>query len=604
VRFALGARVSAGTPALRSPLRAPHGSVDTHRRTAVLALRPYQRECLERLRARYREGKRRLLVSLPTGTGKTVVFAHLPSFFAMKRRLLVLAHRQELLEQAAEKFRAADPDLAVGIEQGERRAPRDARVVIASVPTLGRADSGRITDLDPEDFYLVVVDEAHHAVAPTYRRIFDHFGLLAPGSKKLLVGFTATPRRGDQRGLGQVFEEIAYKKTLSAMIADGFLCPLRGFRVSSGLSLDGVRVRHGDFIEAELARAVATPERNALVVKAYGELAAGRRALAFCVDVAHARALAEAFRAGGVRAGAVWGAMGAEPRRAALRAFAEGELSVLTNCNLLTEGFDEPRVDCVLMARPTQSELLYAQMVGRGTRLHADKSDLLVIDIADNSRRHKLAGLNALFGLPDALDLRGLSALTVARQLEQLARRYPWIELTRVTRADELALAVERVDLIRFEPPDEVVPYTSFAWCRSPGGGFRLNLPDGEWVTLHEDHLGRWVIACHSRREPPLPAKPLARATLPEAIEAVDEIVATARREAVMIIDLDAEWRERPASEKQLRALEQRRIPRPAGLTRGQASWIISMSAPTGDVPAAHLQPIDARRAPEDTTRE
>jgi superfamily II DNA or RNA helicase len=162
-------------------------------------------------------------------------------------------------------------------------------------------------------------------------------------------------------------------------------------------------------VESDLARAVAVPERNALVVKAYQELTAGRRAIVFCVDVAHAQALAGAFRERGVRAGAVWGAMGPGPRRDALRAFGEGRLDVLTNCNVLTEGFDEPRVDCVLMARPTQSELLYAQMVGRGTRLHQDKSDLVVVDVVDNSRRHRLAGLNALFDLPDTLDLRGIS---------------------------------------------------------------------------------------------------------------------------------------------------------------------------------------------------
>jgi ATP-dependent helicase IRC3 len=158
---------------------------------AVMNLRPYQRECLERILVRYKQGRRRLLVSLPTGTGKTVIFAKMPEFLAMKKRMLVLAHRQELLDQAAAKFHAVAPELRVGIEQGERSAPSDARVVLASVPTVGRLESRRLQRLDPEQFYVVVVDEAHHAVAPSYRRVFDHFGLFAERTQRLLGGATS-----------------------------------------------------------------------------------------------------------------------------------------------------------------------------------------------------------------------------------------------------------------------------------------------------------------------------------------------------------------------------------------------------------------------------
>jgi len=178
-----------------------------------MKLRPYQHECLRRLRARYREGARRLLVSLPTGTGKTVVFAAMPGFFEMKKRMLVLAHRQELLEQAAAKFEAAVPHLPVGIEQGSRHAAPDARIVLASVATVGREESSRLLKLDPEQFYLIVVDEAHHAVAATYRRVFDHFGLFDEGTKRLLVGFTATPRRGDKQTLAEVTARGATTRT-------------------------------------------------------------------------------------------------------------------------------------------------------------------------------------------------------------------------------------------------------------------------------------------------------------------------------------------------------------------------------------------------------
>src|SRR5213593_3148958 len=249
-------------------------------------LRPYQTEALVRLLKAYKARKRRVIVSLPTGTGKTVVFAHFPSALRMKKRLLVLAHREELLLQARDKFRSSDPDLKVEIEQAGARASAGARVVVASVPTLARGDGARLAQLRPDDFSIIVVDEAHHAVAPSYRRIFDHFGLFLSGASRYLVGFTATPRRGDHQGLGEVFEEVCYARDLREMISDGYLCPIRGWRVDTDLWLDSVKVRHGDFVESHLARVVDTPARNALLVRAYRELAGGRRTIVFCVDVA------------------------------------------------------------------------------------------------------------------------------------------------------------------------------------------------------------------------------------------------------------------------------------------------------------------------------
>lgn len=541
-------------------------------------LRPYQRECLESILAGYRRGLRRVLVSLPTGTGKTVVFANLPKFLKMKRRMLMIAHRQELLDQAADKFAASVPDLSIGIEQAGRSAASDCRIVLASVPTVGRQGSARLLEMPPDDFYLIVVDEAHHAVAPSYRRIFDHFDLFAEDSKRLLVGFTATPRRGDKHALSSVFQEVAYAKTLPEMVRAGYLCPLRGWRVSTCISLGSVATRHGDFVESELASVVDVPERNQLVVDAYQELAAGRRAVVFCVNVAHVLALAAAFQEAGVRAAPVWGAMSREDRQSVLQAFHQGELQVLTNCNVLTEGFDEPRVDCVVMARPTQSQLLYAQMVGRGTRLHPDKSDLVVIDIVDNSSRHKLAGLNALFDLPEDLDLAGHSAIQTVDALERLSREAPWIDFSRVDSAAELPLVTQRVDLFRFEPPSEIADLTDFAWCGLPDGGYRLNLTNGEWLSVRLDDLGRWQATLHLPKAAPQPGP--VHPTLPKSIRAVDRFVKEQRPDLVHVLKIDADWREQGPSQKQLDLLRRRNIPIAPDLTRGQASWLITHSNP------------------------
>jgi ATP-dependent helicase IRC3 len=545
-------------------------------------LRPYQRQCLERLRQRYREGKRRLLVSLPTGTGKTVIFAQFPHYFRMKKRLLVLAHREELLEQARQKFHDADPNLRVEIEQAGKRASAECKVVIASVPTIGRAGSARLAALDPQDFYLIVVDEAHHAVAKSYRAIFEHFQVLAPDTPRMLVGFTATPRRGDQQGLGEVFEEIAYNRSLEEMIRGRFLCPVAGWRVNSNVNLDGVQVKTGDFVESQLARVVHVAERNALLLRAYQDLARQRRCIVFCVNVAHAQDVAALFRAAGIRAAAVWGAMPKDERRAMLAQLSSGALEVVTNCNVLTEGFDEPRVDCILMGRPTHSRLLYAQMVGRGTRLHPQKSDLLVIDVADNSRKHSLAGLHALFDLNPALDLQGGNALAMADRLRAVAERYPWVDLQKIKTPQDLEFVAERIDLFRFTPPDEVQPYTDLSWCAIPGGGYRLNLPEREHVEIQQNLLDAWEIRFHSPRRRGEAVSLGAAGNLPDAIHTAEAFVERERAAAIRILDLSARWRNQPPSDAQRALLRRKGIPIPEGLTRGQASWMIGLLSAHG----------------------
>lgn len=542
----------------------------------MLELRPYQRECLSRLHACYKEGRRRVLVALPTGTGKTVVFAQFPRFFRMKRRLLVLAHREELLLQAADKFAQVDPELKVEIEQAGRQASGEAAVVVASVPTLGRRGSTRLARLDPESFYLIVVDEAHHAVASTYRRIFDHFSIFAPGSQRMLVGFTATPFRGDGQGLGAVFEEIAYSRSLEEMITSRFLCPVTGWRVRSDVDLTGVRVQAGDFVESQLAARVNVEARNALVLKAFRELAPHRRALVFCADVAHTLALAATFREAGVATAAVFGAMPKPERATTLARFSRGELQVVTNCNLLTEGFDEPRLDCLIMARPTKSRLLYAQMVGRGTRLHPDKRDLVVIDVVDNSQRHSLRGLHTLFNLPARLELRGASAVTVAEAIARLSARFPWVDVDQLRTPEDVAMAAERIELFSFDPPEAIDGLTRFVWQRDAGEGYRLPLPEGEVVEVTPSLLDDYEIHLHQHREG---QRLLLHRTenLPSAIRFADRFVAKHRPDAVRLVDQEARWRDREPTENQLRILAERGVPTPSGLTRGQVSWMISL---------------------------
>jgi len=540
----------------------------------TLNLRPYQSEALTAVRNAYKAGKRRVIVSLPTGTGKTVVFAHFPKVLQMKKRLLVLAHREELLLQARDKFQSIDPELKTEIEQAGSRASADAKVVIASVPTLAR-NAARLSRLQPGEFSIIVVDEAHHAVAPSYRRIFDHFGLFEPSVPRYLIGFTATPRRGDKQGLGEVFEEVCYARDMREMIRDRYLCPITGWRVDTDLSLDNVKVRgkHGDFVESQLARVVNTPSRNNLLVKAYRDFAPQRRTIVFCVDVSHAKDVQHAFTEAGIPTAAVWGELPRDERRNVLARFSAGEVDVVTNCNLLTEGFDEPRVDCVIMARPTRSKLLYAQMLGRGTRLHPDKGDLIVIDVADNSRTHQLPGLHSLFNLPLNMNLSGGYALDIERDIERLNRTQPWIDTSRIHSLEDLKLAAERIEFFNFGPPAELRSYSQNTWHTVPGG-YRLSLPNGESISIEPNLLDTWDVQLSAAGEK---AKALARSeSLAEAVQSADQFVAINRPDARRLVESSARWRNERPTDKQKAVLARHRIPVPSGLTRGQAAQMIS----------------------------
>ncbi|MBC7106262.1 MAG: restriction endonuclease subunit R, partial [Firmicutes bacterium] len=228
----------------------------------------------------------------------------------------------------------------------------------------------------------------HHAVARTYVFVLERLGFMSGDPDKLLLGVTATPVRGDKVGLGAVFQKIVYQRSLLWMVRAGYLVDFRGLVVDTGVDLGDVRVVAGDFADADLEGVLNTEDRNGLIARAYLDHTAGRRAVAFTAGVQHALDLAATFRAAGVTAEAVSGETPEEERRKLLSAFRAGDVRVLCNCNLLTEGWDEPSLDCILMARPTKSKALYLQMLGRGARPYPGKQDCLVIDFVDNTGRH------------------------------------------------------------------------------------------------------------------------------------------------------------------------------------------------------------------------
>lgn len=537
-------------------------------------LRDYQVECLETLLARYRAGGRRELVCLPTGTGKTVIFAAFPGFFRMRKRMIVLAHREELLDQAREKILRANPKLTVEIEQAGRRASTGCDVVVASVPTLGRKGSKRLAALDPEEFYLIVVDEAHHSTAATYKRILEHFGVFDKGTRKLLVGFTATPKRGDGEGLDQVFEGIAFSRTLPEMILAGYLSPVVGWRVETDVDLSGVRTRMGDFATGQLSDAVNVKERNELVVEVYRERLDGRRTLVFCVDVAHAKSLAKTFRKARIAAACVTGETPHDKRRKTLADFGAGRTRVLTNCMVLTEGYDEPSISGIILARPTKSTLLYTQMIGRGTRIHPGKENVTVVDIVDVTRDHSLIGLPTLFGLTDRFDLEGRTTTEVEEALRWVGENRPWVRTDLATSLSDLRHRCTRVNLLDLGLPDELCGVAEFAWAATGPAAYRLGLAEGESVTVSPTIMKEWEIAVVKRGK----AEGLGAETSPErAVRKAEAWIATHRKDSLGLVILGTRWRGERASEKQRALLGSRGLQAPRGITKGQASHLIAM---------------------------
>lgn len=347
----------------------------------MISLRPYQRECVEVVNAL--EGGSHL-VHMATGLGKTVVFSSLER----KGRVLVLSHRDELVRQPVKFYEAQG--CRVGIEKGEETSDGE-EVVSATVQTLSRKK--RLSRFRKGDFDMVITDEAHHALAPSYRRIVD---ALQP---RIHLGFTATPRRGDDRGLKDVFDDIVFSRDLKWGVENGWLADIDCRRVYVDWDTSRLRKKNGDWAVSDLDAEVNRPTTNAQVARAYEEFAEGST-LVFAASVTHAHELATMMEGSAV----VDGRMPMEERRAVLRAFEEGEVGCLINYGVFTEGTDLPMIRTVLLARPTQNPTLYAQMVGRGLRIDESrgKKSVRLIDCVGATRDNRLCTAPTLFGLNES----------------------------------------------------------------------------------------------------------------------------------------------------------------------------------------------------------
>lgn len=346
---------------------------------AAITLRPYQAESIAAIEGEWKQGHRRTLLVLPTGCGKTIVFCKLTEGRVRAgERVLILAHRGELLQQAADKLLKAT-GLRCAVEKAEESCLDSwYRVTVGSVQSLMREK--RLNQFPPDYFGTIVIDEAHHVLSDGYQRVLEHF------SSAQVLGVTATPDRGDMRNLGSVFESLAYEYTLPRAIREGYLSPIKAQTIPLDLDLRNVGVSGGDFKAGELGSALDPYLEQ--IAEEMAAVCMERKTVVFLPLIQTSRKFRDILNQRGFRAAEVNGE--SADRAEVLAAFDRGEYNVLCNSMLLTEGWDCPSVDCIVVLRPTKVRSLYCQMIGRGTRLHPGKEYLLVLDFLWHTERHEL----------------------------------------------------------------------------------------------------------------------------------------------------------------------------------------------------------------------
>lgn len=497
-------------------------------------LRDYQDDALHHAyMAETREGYNRLLVAMPTGTGKTVVFGQWLN--ERKGRAIVLAHRDELIRQAVHKLRMIlPPDVTIGVIKGEEHEP-EAEVIVASVQSL---HAKRLADV--RGCSAIVVDEAHHSEAPTYQRILRTLGAF---DGVMTLGVTATPFRGDGKDLSSTWQKIVYHMDIRDAIKAGHLCGLRAYRVSTRANFAKLRINHGDFAQGQAGAelmAAGAPEQIADAVKQYAE---GRSTIIFCPTVEVSQEVEAAVRK---HRPCLHVDASTDPgtRTNARELLSKG--GVVTNCGIYTEGFDAPEVSCVVVARPTKSQTLYVQMVGRGTRNHPGKEDCIILDVVGATMRHELCTARIL----------AVGASEEEQRAEAITRKRREQEQERTSGPID---AVE-IDLWGARP---------FNWIKS-GIGYLLSVGEHGNLLLGQDG-NAWAVWLKHKEE----TRKLWKGNdLGYGQGFAEDWVR--ERGLQKLCRKDADWRNDPCTKGQQAIMSKMRIPWTAATTKGQASDAIS----------------------------
>lgn len=344
-----------------------------------MELRPYQQEAREAIFEQWDSGVSKTLLVLPTGCGKTIVFAKVTEDCVRRGdRVLILAHRGELLEQAADKIHKST-GLGCAVEKAEESCIGSwFRIVVGSVQSMMREK--RLGQFPADYFQTIIIDEAHHCISDSYQKILNHF------SQAKVLGVTATPDRGDMRNLGSYFESLAYEYTLPKAIKEGYLSPIKALTIPLKIDMSGVGVQAGDFKASDISTALDPYLQG--IAEEMEKYCKDKKTVVFLPLVKTSQKFKDILNDHGFLAAEVNG--DSQDRAEVLEAFDRGDYNVLCNSMLLTEGWDCPSVDCVVVLRPTKVRSLYCQMVGRGTRLSPGKDHLLLLDFLWHTERHEL----------------------------------------------------------------------------------------------------------------------------------------------------------------------------------------------------------------------
>ena len=342
----------------------------------MIKLRDYQKECIQAITKSEKQSR---LIVMPTGSGKTITF--LSYLINTGKKALILAHTVDLVRQTYEVLKSMNPKFHFDVLNKNTDLFK-TQIIVSTIQSLMCGNT--LKKLKNIGIDILIIDEAHHALSNSYLKAIQELEFNA-NKQKILLGFTATPMRGDTRNLNEVFEEEVYRKEIFELIEKGILTDIKGYRIKTGVNLTGIRTQYGDFSQSELTAVVNTEERNELALKSFFDICPNKKTIIFCTNIKHSEDIAKVFIKNGIKCKAVHGKLPRNKRFQIIEDFKKGNIQVITNCQLFTEGFDEPSIEAIIMARPTKSLPLYLQMMGRGIRISPGKKYCTLIELTDNS---------------------------------------------------------------------------------------------------------------------------------------------------------------------------------------------------------------------------
>jgi len=509
-----------------------------------IKLRDYQEDCVNSI-VNMELGSG--LVVLPTGSGKTIVFGSACKYFEGKT--LILAHRDELIKQAKSKLKMINPKFKIGIEKAKINSNENDNIIVGSVQTL--RNEKRLEKLGKIN--TIIIDEAHHSTAKTYRDIVE---FLNPSK---LYGFTATPIRADKVGLASIYKTILFEKNIFEMIKEGYLCNINALRIEADYNLENVKKTAGDYNVQNLNTEFNTENINNLISKTINENCSERKKiLIFAISIEHVENIVENIEKNTNRKVTfLHGKMSDGERSCRLWDFEDGNIDIMVNCMILTEGYDNPSIDCVLMARPTQSAGLYMQMLGRGTRIYDNKKNLLLIDITENTNSHKnelsnQITINDIFGIPPKIRLEIEDVLETKKEIDEIIEENPNANLNISSNVKDFKLKSQIIDLfVITQVPIDLKGISNLAWIKKSEYMYKLAFDDGQCVEIQGDILNKYTVLWKTKKTDMKWKKQGEFEGIEAAIAAVESYLREKRFKWLPLVNLNSKWRKKNASDKQ-----------------------------------------------------